>query len=82
MLFLFALISFFLFDLLYILLGLLFVRFNWTHRFGLRLLSMSLFYPKSLIPCRCTLDCSVTQCRNWTCSNYHKSVNSCANTTE
>lgn len=70
MLYLFAVLSFFLFDLLYIPVGLLFVRFEKTHRFGLRCLSMSLFYPKRLIPCRCDLDCNVDQCRNWTCVKY------------
>ena len=82
MLFLFALFSFFFFDLLYIPLGLLLVRFDKTHRIGVRCLSMSIFYPKRRIPSKCLLFCNTSKCGNWTCPNYHKHVNPCANTTE
>lgn len=60
-------------DVCGLLLGLILIRFNRLHRFALRLLSMSLLYPKKLIPSRCCLDCEVADCRNWTCSSYHRS---------
>lgn len=67
--------TFFFWDLVHLILGLLFVRFNGTHRIGLRMLSMSLLFPGKMIPPRCRLNCESADCRNWTCSDYHRYPN-------
>lgn len=59
-------------DGLYALLGLLLSKFSyrrhpWLHRAGLRLMAMSSFTCKIVLPRRCELCCGVDKCRNWTC---------------
>lgn len=60
---------------LYYGIGRLFSRVSYTrkpalHRFGLRMIAMSLIFSKSL-PDHCQMDCAVTECDIWTCPKYH-----------
>lgn len=59
-------------DLLYGLVGILLSKFPYRkhprlHRVGLRLMAMSTFTCKDVLPRRCELCCGVDKCRNWTC---------------
>lgn len=59
------------YDALCALLGLLLSKFSlrrhpWLHCAGLRLLAMSSFTCKNVLPHRCELCCGVDKCRNWT----------------
>lgn len=64
-----VLIWFFLYHAVITLLGFLFARFRFTHKFGLRLMAMGFRY--NLLPKYCKLPCATTECGNWTCPNYH-----------
>ena len=71
----FVLLYLVIFDLLYGLVGLLFVRCDpikhpRVYRFGLRHIAMSTFFCKSYLPAKCVYDCSVVKCGNWTCPKY------------
>ena len=68
-------IMFLFLDVFHLLFGLLLVRFNCTHRIGLRWLAMSCFFPDKKLPGLCRLDCQSVQCGNWTCSDYHRYPN-------
>lgn len=69
-------------DGLYALLGVLLSNFSYRkhprlHRVGLRLMAMSTFTCKDVLPRRCELCCGVDKCRNWTCPGqkaYRKTV--------
>lgn len=57
-------------DLICMLSGQVLVKWKKTHRAGLRLLSMSLFYPKWKITAKCKLNCETDRCGNWSCGCY------------
>lgn len=67
----FSIFLLFAFDFIHLILGHLLVRFNWSHKIGLRFLAMSMFTRKKIVAAKCRLDCQTSNCRNWTCSNYH-----------
>lgn len=66
-----VIIWFFLYHSLITIIGLVFVRFDWSHKFGLRCLAMGFVKP-SFIESKCRLDCTSCRCGNWTCSRYYK----------
>lgn len=66
-----CLIAYFLFpSVLYLILGLIFIRFERTHRFGVRCLAMCMIIPGRMIVKSCRMDCTNTKCGNWTCPRY------------
>lgn len=59
-------------DFLHAVIGLLLSKFPYRmypllHRAGLRLMAMSSFTCKDVLPRRCEMCCGVDKCRNWTC---------------
>ena len=58
-------------SIIYLILGLIFSKFQRTNRFGVRLIAMSMLVPGRCIACRCRQDCESVNCRNWNCENFY-----------
>lgn len=58
-------------NLVYLILGLILSNTVRFHRYGIRLLAMSMFVSGRFIASRCHQLCKFVQCGNWTCKNYH-----------
>lgn len=73
-----VLFCFFFPNLLFLILGLIFYRFKFSHKFGIRCLAMCMLVKKDFIASKCKLDCGVCACGNWTCSKYSQPKTDCA----
>ena len=58
-------------NVVYLVFGLIFVKFKRTRLLGVRFLAMSMI-GHDLCPKYCEVECDNTPCRNWTCPNYSK----------
>lgn len=58
-------------DFLFMVLGYLLSRTDKFHKIGIRCLAMSIFVSGRKVSSLCRMRCEETDCRNWTCENYH-----------
>ena len=68
-------VSFFLPNVIYLLLGSALVKSLRFHKLGVRMLAMSMLITGRHIASSCHQDCENARCGNWTCAKYAKPKN-------
>ena len=58
-------------DTVYFGLSFILIRYDRTHKIGIRLIAMAYGLTKIHLPDYCRLPCDGT-CRNWTCPNFYR----------